>query len=96
MAPLTAESLLSFANDLEGERLNTLSRAAGFTLRVLPTGIEITPGSSGQPRVVSREIVQRVCEEFQRTRSMRPSDYHSMTFDSSYLIAVIDRYIRQG
>jgi hypothetical protein len=89
---LTADHLLRFASTLEGERLSTLARGAEFTLRVLPAGVEITPTSSGEPRLVSREIVQAVCDEYLQSQSLRPSDYKDVSFDASYLLAVIGRY----
>jgi hypothetical protein len=96
MGLLTADSLLRFASGLEGERLTTMARGAAFTLRVLPVGIEITPESSGEARLVPREKVGRVCAEFQRLRSTKPGDYQAITFDASYLLAVIDLYERDA
>src|SRR5439155_26327825 len=95
MNALTADDLLRFGSTLEGERLTTLRYSKPFTLRVLPNGLEITPGSSGEPRLVFREMVQAVCDEYKRSRSTRPSDYQAITFDVSYLLALIDRYFRQ-
>lgn len=94
MSALTADDLLRFATTLEGEPLTTLERRARFTVHVVPAGLEITPASSGKTRLVSREIVQRVCDEFERSRSERPGHYQEITFDASYLLAIIDRYRR--
>ncbi|MHB8878693.1 MAG: hypothetical protein ACYC8T_33760 [Myxococcaceae bacterium] len=95
MGPITADELLRFATTLEGEQLVTLSRGAAFSLRVLPDGIEFTPLSSGKPRRILREMVQSVCEEYRRSGSIKPGDYLSVTFDASYLLALIARHERR-
>jgi hypothetical protein len=91
---LNAETLLRFASTLEGEEIPTAGGRATFTLHALPTGIEITPRSTGTSRFIARHMVQRVCDEYQRSRSRRPGDYQKITFDASYILAVILRHLR--
>lgn len=89
---VTSEQLLRFASTLENVEISTLAGRAKFTVQVLPGGIEITPRSSGKSRLVNREMVQRVCNEYERSRSTSPGHYQSITFDASYLLALINRY----
>jgi plasmid stabilization system protein ParE len=94
-SPLTAETLLRFTATLEGKRIQTLAQRAVFTVRVLPAGVEITPVSTRKPRLVAREVVDRVCEEYSRSHSMQPGHYQAITFDASYLLALISRYLER-
>ena len=87
--------LLQFASSLEGERIPTLAGRAAFHIRVLPAGLEITPESTRKPRLVSRDVVERVLGEYYTTRSLTPARYQAITFDASYLLALIDRFNRQ-
>lgn len=96
MYPLTAKRLLQFASTLEGENLTTRAQQAAFSVCVVPDGLEITPASSGTPRVVRREKIQSVLDEYARTESNRTTDYLKVTFNSSYLLALINLYIDVG
>ena len=89
----TAKELLQFASTLEGETMATRARQAAFSICVVPEGLEITPASSGTPRVVRKEKIQSVLDEYARSGSIRPTDYLTVTFDSSYLLALISLYI---
>lgn len=92
---LNAAALLRFARRLEGERLATRARGAVFTLRVLDSGLEVTPESTGRPRVIAPAVIEQVCFEFLQIRSTKPGDYQSITFDASYLLVLIERYLRR-
>ena len=92
----TAKELLRFASTLEGEALATRARRAAFSICVVPEGLQITPASSGTPRFVGREKIQSVLDEYIRLGSIRPTDYLTVTFDSSYLLALISLYIDVG
>lgn len=91
----TAFHILVFAQTLEGTQLITHARARPFSLKVIPTGIEFVPESTGEPRRVSTEMVQLVYDEYTRSQSLRPSHYQAITFDASYLLALIDLYVRR-
>lgn len=94
MPKLIVDDFLRFCAMLENQRLTTAARHAGFTIAVLPDGLEITPESSGFPRRVSREKIDRVLEQYEQSASLRPVHYHDITFDSSYLMAVISAYLQ--
>ena len=95
MASLTANDLLRYASALEGQRLTTAGGRAAFTVRVLPRGIEVTPESSGNPRIVPRAAIQLVIEEYEQSRNLQPGQYQSITFDASYLLGIIAHYLRE-
>jgi hypothetical protein len=95
MPTLTADELLRYASGLEGHRLTTAGGRAIFTVRVLPRGVEVTPESSGNPRIVPRETVQLVIDEYEQSRNLQPGQYQSITFDASYLLGIIAHYLRE-
>jgi hypothetical protein len=95
MAALTADELLRYASELEGQRLETAGGRAAFTVRVLPRGIEVTPESSGTPRIVARETIQLVIDEYEQSRNLQPGQYQSITFDASYLLGIIAHYLSE-
>lgn len=47
------------------------------------------------PSEAAMEHLQLVLNEYGRTRSPRPGTYQHTTFDASYLLALVDRYIRE-
>jgi hypothetical protein len=95
MATLTTDKLLRYASTLEGQRLTTAGGRATFTVRVLPRGIEVTPESSGTPRIVSHETIQLVITQYEQSRNLQPGQYQSITFDASYVLGIIAHYLRE-
>jgi hypothetical protein len=92
---LTTDELLRYASGLEGQRLTTAGGRAVFTVRVLPRGIEVTPESSGTPRLVLHDTIRLVIDQYEQSRNPQPGQYHSITFDASYLLGIIAHYLRQ-
>jgi hypothetical protein len=86
---ISADTLIRFAKTLERKRLATMARSKGFTVAVVKAGIEITPASSGTPRTVAKSRIQLVCDEYNRSKSLKPGDYQTITLDASYLLALI-------
>jgi hypothetical protein len=95
MSNLTADELLRYASTLERQRLTTAGGRATFTIRVLPRGLEVTPESSGTPRIVPPETIQLVIDEFERSRTLQPGQYQSITFDASYLLGIIAHFLHK-
>ena len=91
---VTADELLRYAATLQGERLTTAGGRAAFMVRVLPRGLEVTPESSGNPRVISPEMIQLVIDQDEQSRNLQPGQYQSLTFDASYLLGIIAHYLR--
>lgn len=84
---MDAQELMRFASALANETLTTDARGAAFPVKSLASGIEFTPFSSGETRLVPREKLDEACPAFERSGSFRTGDYQSMTFDSLYLLA---------
>ena len=76
--------------ELDGQTLHTASRRRPFTVRVLPDGVSITP-STGKERLVSWSMMENILERFRELRSFTPVRYHDLTFDSSYVMAILRR-----
>jgi hypothetical protein len=96
MGPISADRLIHFTKKVEGKRLTTLARTKGFTIALVPAGIEITPLSTSTPRTVPFSRIQSVCEEFNRSKSLRPGDYKTITVDASYLLTLVKLMIDDG
>lgn len=94
MDRVTADELDKFAHTIEGEELTTAARRKVFTVRAVDGVTEYTPASSSIPRRANYDKLVLVCDEFSRTKSFKPSDYHHLTFHSSYTLALIERYLR--
>ena len=92
---LTADELLRYASELEGQQLTTAGGRALFSVRVLPQGIEVTPASSGTPRTISRETIQLVIDQYEQSRNLQPGQYQSITFDASYLLGIISHFLAE-
>lgn len=87
----TAMTLAEFRHrvaTLDGQTLHTASRRRPFVVRVLPDGVSITP-STGKERLVSWTMMQNILERFRELRSFTPVRYHDLTFDSSYIVAIL-------
>jgi hypothetical protein len=95
MAERTADELLRYASKLEGQRLKTAGGRATFTVRVLSHGLEVTPDSSGTPRVIPRETIQLVIDEYEQSRNLQPGQYQSITFNASYILSIIVHHLRE-
>jgi hypothetical protein len=88
---LTVEGFLEMARRLEGKRLTTPVRGAEFQVRSLPGGLVITPESTGRSRSVPVARIRRFLEEYGSSVETRPGHYHDITFDASYLLAILSR-----
>lgn len=81
--------LISLAARLEGKRLHTKARKAGFRVKVDANELYIIPESTGKPRRVNRKGIVALLEEYERSGIDRPGHYSDLTFDASYLLAIL-------
>lgn len=86
---LTVERFLKLASPLEGERLVTAARGAAFQVSARPTGLEVTPESTGRSRTVPVSRISQFLEEYSTSGVERPGHYQDITFDASYLLAIL-------
>lgn len=91
-APLTnlVDVLIAFAIDLSGDSLATSTERAPFSLKVVPAGLEVTPRSTNESRLVPRAKIQAACDAFFTLGSTRPVDYPDIGFHNSYILTLID------
>ncbi len=93
MSQITPEAIVEFVRGQEDLHLSTLTQEKPFVVRAVDDGLEYIPATK-KPRLQHRKWLTRVCDEFNRVRSMHPGDYSHLTFNSSYTLAVIDAYLK--
>jgi hypothetical protein len=79
---------------LHGKTLLTATRRRPFAIAVHADGLAITP-SSGKVRLVSWTMIGSILERFRAQGSFAPVHYHDLTFDSSYVLAIL-RHIQSS
>ena len=87
------QDFVQFCHSLDGRRLTTLSQGAGFKVRSAPPNINFIPESTGNERRCPEPEVFQFLDQFERTVSPRAGDYTRVTNNSSYLLAVLRRYL---
>ncbi len=92
MKQVEIEKLKSFVQTLRGETLRTIDQEKAFTVEVTRRGFEYTPASSGKPRTNDYRTIERVIGHFHHIQRYEPGQYHDMTRNASYLMAIIKRY----
>ena len=86
----------SFIRTLDGRSFATLHRKAPFKVNVIPSGLLYTPLSSGKPRIQEWRYIDRVVSRFAENGSFHPVHYHDITMNASYLLTLINDYVRPG
>ena len=85
-----ADSLIAFATELDGSTLTTSTERAPFLLKVVASGLQVTPRSTKEARTVPRAKIQAACEAYFRFGWTRPADYPDISFHNSYILTLID------
>ena len=94
---IDAQDLIRFCIRLDGQELRTLRNLAPFRISVNQTAssLHFTPASSRQTRTCPLAEVRRFLDQFEATKSWSTRDYlPSVTNNASYLLVVLDYYIR--
>ncbi|EMH4163348.1 hypothetical protein RJ498_002619 [Pluralibacter gergoviae] len=73
--------------------LFTKARKTSFTIYNEDQKLFVRNGKNNISRISSSEVAAFV-EKFENSNSLRPKDYHDVTFKSSYLLAAM-QYIRE-
>ncbi|MDE1894232.1 MAG: hypothetical protein KGM46_10235 [Pseudomonadota bacterium] len=96
MQRIPTDSFLKFCKSLEGQELHTIARRAKFTVKVVDDGLVFTPCSSNKPLSPhKRHYVERVLEDFSKSDgSYKTTNYNGYTVNTSYQLALIDKYTR--
>ena len=91
-SPLT---IRDFVARHPGGVFTTLSRKVPFSVEIFEGALLITPHSTRRTRRITDAMIEKVCAEYALTRSSRPADYRDITFDSSYLVALIQAALEE-
>ncbi len=92
---VSADDLIAFAKTLEGQTLQTLKKGSEFKVVVTEVGMDYTPLSTGNTRHQYYNVIKKICDHFSETNSFSGKDYKSFTANSSYVLAIINKYIEQ-
>ena len=85
----SADDLIAFCKTLQGETLRTIVRKTQFQIEVVENFLEITPAASGGTRRESRTTISSLLAHFDKTRSFQMSDYQDVSFNASYILALV-------
>lgn len=86
---ISTEDFLETVAANRGEVLMTAGRSASFRLEMSGNGVTFTPVRSGLPRPLNNVDAQRYLNVFNRTRSLKTSDYMQNMHNASYVLAII-------
>jgi hypothetical protein len=92
----SADDLFGFCKTLRGETLRTMVRKTQFRIEVIDSCLEITPASSGGARRESKAAVSGLLARFDKTRSFQMSDYQDVSFNASYVLALVKAWQSQS
>lgn len=92
----SVDALFGFCKTLQGETLRTMVRKTQFRVEVVESFLEITPVSSGGPRRESKATITGLLARFDKTRSFQMSDYQDVSFNASYVLALVKAWQSQS
>jgi hypothetical protein len=72
----------------------TRARKTQFKVNVAGDDWIFTPLSSGKPRKEPASNLAKTIAYFNTTKSLTPKDYHDVTFNSVYILALIEKYLK--
>jgi hypothetical protein len=85
---MTYDDLLVLARRLEGRTLETVT-GRRFTVGTYLDVPVFTPDSSGIGQSDGRKAAERFLDRYNRTGSLRPSEYADLTRNASYFIGML-------
>lgn len=91
----SADALLLFCKSVQGEPLTTMVRKNQFRVEVVDNFLEITPVSSGGVRRENKTNICALLARFDKTRSFQMSDYQDVSFNASYVLALVKAWQSQ-
>jgi hypothetical protein len=91
----SVDDLFAFCRSIRGIPLTTAVRRSVFAVEVDGNALAITPSSSRSARREARESIRSVLERLALTGSYRMSDYKDVSFNASYLLALVQGWRRQ-
>jgi hypothetical protein len=91
-AALSPAALLAYAKTLKGQGLATIHRRRPFTVEVERDNL-VYINSKGRRRSHGGKFLQRVCDHFAKANSLSPGVYRELTWNASYTLALIKKYL---
>lgn len=91
----SVDELFDFCRRAPGMSWTTAVRRSVFAVDVDGNALAITPSSSRAARREARESIRSVLERLARTGSYRMSDYQDVSFNASYLLALVQAWQRE-
>jgi hypothetical protein len=97
MYQISLGELLRFAKSVEGKVLKTLHRSAEFTVVVTEDSLFYVPKTSNKRTKDDRGCLEKICEEFCKTKEYRPSHYVKSlrAWHASYTLTLIHKCLNQ-
>jgi predicted HNH restriction endonuclease len=92
---MTYSDFLQTVNENDGEVLSTSGDRATFRLGKGNNGVRFIPISSGKPRELNQEAIERYLKVFDQTQSTKTTDYTDAMRNASYVLAIIKVWIGQ-
>ena len=92
----STDAFFGFCKILQGETLRTMVRKTQFRVEVVESFLEITPASSGGARRESKATISNLLARFDKTRSFQMSDYQDVSFNASYVLALVKAWQAQS
>ena len=91
---ITPPALIELSKTLEGRDVKTLGSRQSFRVNVLEddAGLKFIPNSTGEPRSEKLAKIRELLERYELTGSLRKTDYHSYSFNASYVLALIKHF----
>lgn len=96
MMKIALDEFVNYLSLRSDQRFLTLFRQKPFTIEIASKWLFITPLSSGKTRYHELETLRRIVEIYNKTGSLHPRDYHDITWNSSYTLALIKAYMERG
>jgi hypothetical protein len=82
---------LDFVRGLEGQQIPTKAGRSAFSVAVSGGEISFTPPSGKRRRTDFRRVLTR----YNEVRTLNSHEYHDITWNASYHLALIGRYLQR-
>jgi len=94
---ITTPAIIALAQTLEGETIATVRDRRSFQVVVRPKGggLEFVPARTKRPRRAPPEQIDAVLAIYGKTGSLRKADYQDVSFNASYILALIKHFTDQ-
>lgn len=94
MERISTHSFLAFCQSLDGREVRTRAGRSSFVVCVVDGCLEFTLLPRNKVRRETRRRVDVVLDRFEKYGSFTTTDYHDCTVNSSYMLTLIDRYLK--